>query len=134
MVQSAKKQTPLGIDAFWDKPTPNSWGKRRVQYKLALLAKENIILDTLLGTKPEMLELSLEPIYGETIVGSSAQPLMQYNTHPVLAPQISITQTTSKYKRFDHHHYTAPIVGHHGFLDIAISALPKVKLVTTVVC
>ena len=76
MAQSAAKRTPLGIDAFWDKPTPDPllrWEKWRVQYKLALLAKENIILDTLLGPKPEMVDLPLEPIYEETIVGSSAQ-------------------------------------------------------------
>ena len=44
-----------------------------MQYKLALLAKENIILDALLERKPEMVDLPLEPIYEETIVGSSAQ-------------------------------------------------------------
>ena len=44
-----------------------------MQYKLALLAEENIILDTLLGPKPEMVELPLEPIYEEIIVGASAQ-------------------------------------------------------------
>ena len=76
MAQSAAKRTPLGIDAFWDKPTPDSplrWEKRRGQNKLALLAKENIILDTLLGPKPEMVDLPFEPIYEETIVGSPAQ-------------------------------------------------------------
>ena len=76
MAQSATKRTPLGIDPFWDKPTPDPplrWEKWRVQYKLALLAKENIILDTLLGPKPEMVELPLEPIYKETIEGASAQ-------------------------------------------------------------
>ena len=44
-----------------------------MQNKLALLAKENIILDTLLGPEPEMVELPLELIYEETIVGASAQ-------------------------------------------------------------
>ena len=76
MAQSATKRTPLGIDPFWDKPTPDPplrWEKWRVQYKLALLAQENIILDTLLGPKPETVELPLEPIYEETIVGASAQ-------------------------------------------------------------
>ena len=76
MAQSATKRTPLGIDPFWDKPTPDPplrWEKWRVQFKLALLAKENIILDTLLGPKPEMVELPLESIYEETIVGTSAQ-------------------------------------------------------------
>ena len=70
MAQSATKRTPLGIDPFWDKPTPDPplrWEKWRVQYKLALLAKENIILDTLLGPKPDTVELPLEPIYEEIL-------------------------------------------------------------------
>ena len=44
-----------------------------MQYKLALLAKENAIFETLLGPKPEMVGLRLERIYIETILGSSAQ-------------------------------------------------------------
>ena len=82
MAQPATKRTPLGIEPFWDKPTPDPplrWEKWRVQYKLALLAKENIILDTLLGPKPEMVELPLEPIYEETIVGASAQSERERN-------------------------------------------------------
>ena len=82
MAQPATKRTSLGIDPFWDKPTPDPplrWEKWRVQYKLALLAKENIILDTLLGPKPEMVELPLEPIYEETIVGASAQSERERN-------------------------------------------------------
>ena len=55
------------------------WEKRRVQYKLVLLAKENIYLDILLGPKPEMVDLPLEPIFEETIVGSSAQPERERN-------------------------------------------------------
>ena len=76
MAQPATKRTPLGIDAFWDKPTPDPplrWEKWRVQYQLALLAKENIIRDTLLGPKTAMVELPLEPVYEETMVGASAQ-------------------------------------------------------------
>ena len=76
MVRSATNRTPLGTDLFRDKPTPDPplrWEKWRVQYKLALLAKENVILDTLLGPKPEMVEIPLEPIYEENIVGASAQ-------------------------------------------------------------
>ena len=45
-------RTPLRIDAFWDKPTPNPTVRRkkwRVPYKLALLAKQNIILGNLIG-------------------------------------------------------------------------------------
>ena len=82
MPQPATKHTPLGIDPFWDKPTPHPplrWEKWRVQYKLALLAKEKIILDTLLGPKPEMVELPFEPIYGKTIVGASAHSEREKN-------------------------------------------------------
>ena len=76
MAQPANKRTLLGIDAFWDKPTPDPLlrlEKWRVQYELELLAKENKILDTPLGLKPEKVDLPLEPIYEETIIGSSAQ-------------------------------------------------------------
>ena len=37
------------------------------------MAKENTILYTLLGPKPDMVQLPLEPIYEKTIVGASAQ-------------------------------------------------------------
>ena len=43
MLQSANKQTPLGIFAFWDKPIPYPpvrWEKWGVQFKLALIAKK----------------------------------------------------------------------------------------------
>ena len=76
MAQPAKEGTLLGIDAFWDKMTsdpPLRWEKWRVQYKLALLAKENIFFNTLMCPKPDIRDLPLEPIYEETIDGSSAQ-------------------------------------------------------------
>ena len=44
-----------------------------MQAKLALLAKENIALDILLEPNPERVTLPLEPIYENTITGSSAQ-------------------------------------------------------------
>ena len=44
-----------------------------MQAKLALRAKENIALDTLLEPKPETVQLPLEPIYESTLTGSSAQ-------------------------------------------------------------
>ena len=50
-----------------------------MQYKLVLLAKENIILDTLLGLKPKMMDIQLKPIYEETIIGSSAQSERERN-------------------------------------------------------
>ena len=83
MAQSANKRSPLGIDAFWDRPKhepPLRWEKWRVQYKMALLTKDNIILDTLFGPKPEMVDLPLEPIYEETIIGLSAQSERERNT------------------------------------------------------
>ena len=77
MAQSAaQKRTPLGIEPFWDKPSvdpPLKWEKWQMQAKLALLAKENITIDTLLEPKPETVQLPLEPIYEVTITGSSAQ-------------------------------------------------------------
>ena len=82
MAQSAAKRTPLGIDAFWDKPTPDlplRCEKWRVQHKLELLAKENIILETRNGPKPEIVDLPLKPINEETIVGSSAQSERERN-------------------------------------------------------
>ena len=50
-----------------------------VEYELAPLAKENMILDTLLGPKTEMVDLPLERIYDEAIVGSSAQSERERN-------------------------------------------------------
>ena len=82
MAQPANRRTHLGIDAFWDKPTPDpplQWEKWKIRYRLAQLAKENIILDTLLGPKHEMVHLPLEPIYEETIVVSSAQSESERN-------------------------------------------------------
>ena len=76
MLQSANKQTPLGIFAFCDKPIPYPpvrWEKWGVQYKLALLAKESIILGTFLEPKPQMVDLPLKPICQESIAGSLAK-------------------------------------------------------------
>ena len=64
------------IEPFWGKPSadpPLKWEKWQMQAKLALLAKENIALDILLEPKPETVQLPLEPIYENTIRGSSAQ-------------------------------------------------------------
>ena len=48
--RQTNKQNLLEIDTFWDNSTPDlslRWEKLRVKGKLALIAKENIILDTL---------------------------------------------------------------------------------------
>ena len=73
---TTQKRTPLGIEPFWEKLSADpslNWEKWQMQAKLALLAKENIALDTLLEPKPETVQLPLEPIYENTITGSSAQ-------------------------------------------------------------
>ena len=64
MAQPARKsrKTPLSIEPFWERPTsgpPNRWEKRRIQVKLAILARENITLDTLLQPKPTTVRLLL---------------------------------------------------------------------------
>ena len=81
-MQPANKRTPLGIDAFWNKPTPNPplrWKKWRLQYIVVLLANVNIILDTLAAPKIEMGEFAVEPIYEKTIIGSSGQSELDRN-------------------------------------------------------
>ena len=82
MAQPANKRTLLGIDLFVGQANngyPLRCEKWRVQYKLELPAKENIILGTLLGPKPEMVDLPLQSIYEETIIGSSAQSERERN-------------------------------------------------------
>ena len=77
MSQSAtQKRTLLGIELFWEEPSadlPLKFEKWQMQAKLALLAKENIALDILLETKPERVQLPLEPIYDNTVTVSSPQ-------------------------------------------------------------
>ena len=77
MAQSAtQKRTPLEIEPFWEKSSadpPLKCEKWQMQAQLVLLAKENIALDTLLEPKPETVQLPLEPVYDNTITGSSAQ-------------------------------------------------------------
>ena len=53
--------------------SPLKWEKWQIHVQLALLAKENITLDALLGTQPEEVHLILEKIYADTIQGSSAK-------------------------------------------------------------
>ena len=48
--QRTPRTTPLHLEAFWEKLTatpPLTWDKWTQQWKLALLAKEGIQLDTL---------------------------------------------------------------------------------------
>ena len=66
MAQSAadSRKTPLHIDAFWEKPTiapPLSWDKWTQQWKLALLVKEEIHLETLINGPPSAVTYPPEP-------------------------------------------------------------------------
>ena len=73
MAQSAKKEngkSPLGIQPFWEKATlepPLRWEYWRTQLKLALLAREGIIVDLLLVDPPEHVVLPPEPAYKEAV-------------------------------------------------------------------
>ena len=64
MAQSAResRKTPLSIEPIWER-LPIRWEKWRIQVKLAILARENITLDTLLQPKPTMVRLPAEPKY-----------------------------------------------------------------------
>ena len=73
---SNAKGDPTWHRTFLGKTQPRSFfrvEKLQIQAKLALIAKENIALDTLLEPKPENVQLPLEPIYENTITGSWAQ-------------------------------------------------------------
>ena len=68
MAQSAResRKTPLSIEPFWERPISDPtirWEKWRIQVKLAILARENITIDTLLQPKPSTVRLPVEPKY-----------------------------------------------------------------------
>ena len=68
--QKRSKKTPLHIEAFWEKLTaipPLTWDKWTQQWKLALLAKEGIQLDTLLDDPPVKVTYPHEPVYEEPV-------------------------------------------------------------------
>ena len=68
MAQSAREypKTALSIEPFLERATsdpPIRWEKWRIQVNLAILARENITLDTLLLPKPTLVQLLVEPKY-----------------------------------------------------------------------
>ena len=72
MTQSAREslKTLLSIEPFWERPNsdpPIRWEKWRIQVKLAILARENITLDTLFQPKPAHVRLPVEPKYEKVI-------------------------------------------------------------------
>ena len=81
MTQSAGelRKTPLSIELFWERATsdpPIRWKKWRIQVKLAILAilaRENITLDTLLQPKPTHVRLPAELKHEMTIKDATEQ-------------------------------------------------------------
>ena len=67
MAQSETKEPALlGIEPFWEKPTPEpplSWVRWQIMLKLAIMAKEGISIDTLLEDPPDKVILPPELIY-----------------------------------------------------------------------
>ena len=60
------RKTPLSIKPFWERARsdpPIRWEKWRMHVKLAINARENITLDTLLQTRPTHVRLPLKPKY-----------------------------------------------------------------------
>ena len=78
MAQSPResRKTPLSIELFWKRATsdpPIRCEKWRIRVKLAILARENIMLDTLLQPKPTHVRLPAEPKYEMTIGDAKEQ-------------------------------------------------------------
>ena len=72
MAQSAvdSRKTLLHIDAFREKPTitpPLSWDKWTQEWRLALLVKEVIQLETFLNRPPTKTSYPPEPVYEEPV-------------------------------------------------------------------
>ena len=81
MAQSALKdsgKSTIGIQPFWEKATlepPLRWEYLRTQLKLAILARERIVVDLLLADPPEhvILPPPPEPAYEDSVENPTAQ-------------------------------------------------------------
>ena len=79
MAQSALKdsgKSPLGIQPFWEKATlepPPRWEYWRTHFKLAIFAREGIVVDLLLADPPEHVVLPSEPVHEDTVENPTAQ-------------------------------------------------------------
>ena len=79
MAQSALKDSgkfPLRIQPFWKKATlepPLRWEYWRTQLKLAILAREGIVVDRLLADPPEHVTLPPEPAFEDAVENPTAQ-------------------------------------------------------------
>ena len=79
MAQPALKdssKSPFGIHPFWEKATlepPLRWEYWRTQLKLAILARESIVVDLLWANPPELVVLLPEHAYEEAVENPTAQ-------------------------------------------------------------
>ena len=79
MAQSALKDSgkcSLGIQSFWEKANlepPLRWENWRTQLKLAILAREGIVVNLLLADPPEHVVLPPETAYKDAVENPTAQ-------------------------------------------------------------
>ena len=77
MAQSAvKERVHLEIEPFWERPTLEPllrWERWQIMLKLAILAKEGILIDTLREDQPDKVTFPLEPISETNVEKSTAQ-------------------------------------------------------------
>ena len=74
------------------------------------------------------IELGIKTSANYKLTKKLRQALLQCKNHPELAPPNGLSQKICTGKALVHHHFTAPIMGHYGFLDTNLSALPKKDL------
>ena len=70
------KRALLGIKPFWQRPTlepPLRWESWQIMLKLAILAKEGLLIDTLREDPPDKVTLPPEAIYEANVENSTAQ-------------------------------------------------------------
>ena len=86
MAQSALKEngkSPLGNQPFCEKATrepPLRWEYWRTQLKLAIVARESILVDILLAYLPEHVFLPPEPAYKDAVENPTAQSVRDRRT------------------------------------------------------
>ena len=84
MAQSVRelRKNPLSIEPFWERATsgpPIRWEKWRFQVELAILARENITLDSLIQPKPTQVRPPAEPKYQMPIEDATEQTTRSSN-------------------------------------------------------
>ena len=75
-VATIKARELLGIEPYWEKPIfepPLPWDRWQIMLKLAIMAKEGISIDILLGDPQDKVILPPEPIYEADVQNSTTQ-------------------------------------------------------------